>query len=110
MVHLFTAAAFILIIACHRGHGSKQNHSYQCGGHPLLETPAGEKLMGCQHPCKKPYEGKVGYSGFPCVTVPSDAWRHMTAGVNYTCSLGICDKQHKCKPYGLLIGCWKPEY
>uniref|UniRef100_A0A224Y3F9 Evasin n=1 Tax=Rhipicephalus zambeziensis TaxID=60191 RepID=A0A224Y3F9_9ACAR len=80
----WAASFFIILSACHLGHGKEQKPQYgvtTCRD-LVLETPAGKTVSPAGH----------------------DA---MSRGVNYTCKLGLC-KQQNCHSSNLYVDCWKP--
>uniref|UniRef100_A0A6G5A437 Evasin n=1 Tax=Rhipicephalus microplus TaxID=6941 RepID=A0A6G5A437_RHIMP len=117
MVRFFLWAAIFSVIACHLERGSlldvaalKEQGLYTKFERLVLQTPAGEKHVGC----------KLGFTGsavaqspgswMECLTVSQAGYKGMKPGVPYTCKLGLCgnDKQ-KCNPSNLFIPCWKNE-
>uniref|UniRef100_A0A131YHH1 Evasin n=1 Tax=Rhipicephalus appendiculatus TaxID=34631 RepID=A0A131YHH1_RHIAP len=108
MVRLFIWVAFFSFVACY-------DHPYFTvpeGGiichHHDLSTPAGTVSVGCEQVCTAPSPIKVTpLIKKDCVTVAHGAVKYMDPAVNYTCELGACEGS-TCKPFDLLIGCWKP--
>uniref|UniRef100_L7MC89 Evasin n=1 Tax=Rhipicephalus pulchellus TaxID=72859 RepID=L7MC89_RHIPC len=108
MVRLFFWMAFFPFACCniHPYHEVPEG-GIKCVQHDL-RTPAGRVTVGCVEVCNAPSHIKVIPHKPPdCVTVAHDAWQYMKPRVNYTCELGACESD-TCKPYELLIGCWRP--
>uniref|UniRef100_A0A6M2D6G5 Evasin n=1 Tax=Rhipicephalus microplus TaxID=6941 RepID=A0A6M2D6G5_RHIMP len=106
MARHFHGAAIIFITACHLGHGLLQSGHSSCT-QITLQTPAGTKLVGCDVVCQVEPKLKVDPSNRICLVASTDVVQYMTSGVNYTCELGVCDK-NTCVRFDVLIGCWKP--
>ncbi|KAL3245347.1 hypothetical protein MRX96_046991 [Rhipicephalus microplus] len=107
MVRLCLCTTFFSFVVCN-------NHPFYTvpdGGitctHHNLHTPAGTVTVGCDAVCNAQTHIKAtSHIRKDCVTVVHEAVTYMHSGVNYTCELGACDST-VCKPYDLLIGCWK---
>uniref|UniRef100_A0A224Y3G0 Evasin n=1 Tax=Rhipicephalus zambeziensis TaxID=60191 RepID=A0A224Y3G0_9ACAR len=109
----WAASFFIILSACHLGHGKEQKPQYgvtTCRD-LVLETPAGKKRVGCQLHCTTVGTGggSASYSNDldECLTVSPAGHDAMSRGVNYTCKLGLC-KQQNCHSSNLYVDCWKP--
>ncbi|XP_049524362.1 evasin P1181-like [Dermacentor silvarum] len=99
-------AVLLLISASNLAHGTEQAVGNVCT-EEKLQTAGGEKPVGCEHQCTNPNLGQSGSTSGECINTSPEAVKYMTAGVNHTCTLGLCGSNMKCEPSGLYIACWK---